>query len=80
MGLTVRANDLVSVANLRHGRHDGYAIMAYNHTTGLVYQENLRRGQFVAKGGLAKMIMRLPVAYQVILFLGIIADAASTSQ
>lgn len=72
MDLMLRRTDLVSVAQLRHGRRSGYVVALYNHTTNLVYQENLRRGQFVAKGGLAKMVMRLPVVYQVVLFLLIV--------
>lgn len=72
MDLMLRPSDLVSVARLRHGRRSGFVVMLYNHTTGFAYQENLRRGQFVTKGGIAKMVMRLPLVYQVVLFLLIV--------
>jgi hypothetical protein len=72
MSPTLRTGDLVSVAQLQHGRRAGYVFMVFNHSTGLTYQESLRSGQFVTKGGIAKMIMRLPVAHQVVLFLLIV--------
>lgn len=63
---------LVSVGWLVHNRKPGNAFFVYNHTTNAVYVEDSRRGLKNPKHGLVKMVMKLPLAWQVLLFLAIV--------
>jgi hypothetical protein len=63
---------LVSAAWLVHNGKRGNAFLVYNHTTDSVYIEQTRRASKNAPRGLAKMVIRLPLAYQVVLWLLIV--------
>jgi hypothetical protein len=63
---------LVSAAWLVHNSKPGNAFFVYNHTTDTVYVEDSRRGLRNPKRGLVKMVFKLPLAWQVILLLGIV--------
>jgi hypothetical protein len=72
VGAAVGEGQLVSVAWLLHNRKTGNAFMIYNHTTNLVYIEETRRGMHTARKGLVKMVWKLPLAHQVLLWLLIV--------
>lgn len=63
---------LVSAAFLVHNGKQGNAFLIYDHSTDLVYVEDSRRGLKTAKNGIVKMVMKLPLAWIVILCLGIV--------
>jgi hypothetical protein len=63
---------LVSAAWLVHNHKPRNAFLVYNHTTGSVYVEATRRGGLNARGGLFKMVITLPLVYQVLLWLAIV--------
>ena len=72
VGPTIGDGHLVSVAWLVHNGKRGNAFLVYNHTTGSVYVEQTRSRSKNAPRGLAKMVIRLPLVYQVILWLAIV--------
>ncbi len=63
---------VVSAAWLVHNRKSGTAFVVVDHTTNSVYVEKTRRGLKNAPRGLTKMVLRLPLPYEVLLWLGIV--------
>ena len=62
----------MSVAQLVHNGQAGNTFLVYDHTTDQYYTEQTRRSMRNAGRGLTKMVLRLPLAIQVLLFVAIV--------
>jgi hypothetical protein len=72
VGPSIGNGHLVSAACLVHNGKSGNAFLVFNHTTGSVFVETTRRGMQNAPHGITKMVIRLPLAHQVLLWLLIV--------
>jgi hypothetical protein len=66
VGPAIAPGHLVSAAWLVHNGKRGNAFLVYNHATGAVYIEKTRQRMKNAPRGISKMVIKMPLVYQVL--------------